>query len=247
MKKLLLIALSLSTLAACQHTVFLPGSLRQRPDVANVAWDGNIAFGMRKAAAVGVFDDLGSNPPVRATDPEAEVATLVPFPYVDVEIAFVKDVEVYYNTGFGVKWLFLGNHGEQGWRAAVFGGVPNDPWNGGSSNDDCDANCDKARTEFNGSELGLTFGRQVSDSVLLYVTVGKQQGKAKTVIEQTGGTTFTYNDDFEHSVASLGIAAGNEWFFTAELSAHTTTWKKEEGGEYDLKGTAYVLGGGYRW
>lgn len=233
-------------MSACGHSVFLPGSLRQRPDVPTRPGGGSVNFGVRQAAGIEVFSDLSSNPPTRPINAESDLITLIPFPFVDLSIGAFKNTEVYYNTGLGMKWLFVGEPGQEGWRMAVFGGIANDAWTG-TEQKDCNANCDKAKTDLKGLEYGFTFGKQVNQSVLLYVTVGQQKGDADSEIEQSGGAKFTYKDKYEHSVATFGLTAGASWYFIGELGMHQTKWVKDEGGSNTVHGNTYVLGAGYRW
>lgn len=245
MKKVFLTAFAALSLSACAHTVILPGSLRQRPDVPTHPGGGSVNFGVRQAAGIEVFDNLASNPPTRPANAEADLITVIPIPFVDLSISAFQNTEFYYNTGLGMKWMFMGEPGQEGWRMAVFGGFAG----GGSATkiNDCNSGCDKAETALDSLEYGFTFGKQVNSSVLLYATVGQQKGKAKSEIEQSGGTKFTYNDTYEHSVATVGLTAGSSWYFIGELGMHATKWVNDEGGSNTVNGNTYVLGAGYRW
>ena len=247
MKKLILILFAVSTLAACQHTLILPGSLRQRPDVSGEQWGGQVSFGVRRAAPITIFDDIRSNPPVRSDTADENISTLVPLPFVDVGLAVLPRFEAYFNTGFGLKWLFMGEPRAEGWKAAVFAGAPNGPWNvSGPTDSDCTASCQRADTSFSGAEYGLTFGKQTNASTLVYLTLGQQKGNAHTEIEQTANT-FTYKDKFEHNVGTIGITLGEKWYFLGEVGGYQTKWTKEEGGDYNVSGYSFAIGGGYYW
>lgn len=242
MKKSLLVLAALS-LAACSHSVYLPGSHRQRPDVAGKGGGVELGFGVQQLVSVEVFDDITTNPPTRTDGMGVELVELVfpVLPFFDINIGAMEKLDFYYTSGLGLRYLWLGEPGKEGWKSTVWGGAH---YSGNEKS--YDEGTSTATTEVDGMEYGLSFGKDFGQHRLLYVTVGRTAGKAKTKIVQTANT-FNYSDDFEHTIATLGASLGQQWYFWAEMSATQTKWMTDDAGSNTQDNTSFLIGTGYRW
>lgn len=229
-------------LAACSHNVIMPGSLRQKPEVAGRWGGGEVAYGVHRNVEVEVFNDITANPPTRTDGSTLSFIQLVfpVLPYFDVGLGLFERLDVYYNSGLGLRYMWLGDSKSEGWKSTVFGGVIS----GGSSTENEGAT--KAETILSGMEYGFSVGQNFGKSNLVYITLGQQKGDGKSTITQTA-QTFKYSDDFEHTLLSLGATTGEQWYFWAEISGTETKWKTSDAGTNTETNTGYMLGGGYRW
>lgn len=243
-KFILISTLSLQFIA-CSHMVFLPGSFQQQPVVAGRLGGGEVKLAAESTLAIDIFDDITSNPPDRDAETNESLisAALLLIPAMDVSVGLFPYIDVYYTGAAGVRWMFWGQPDKDGWRSTVFTGVVGRT---DSSSKDTAAGHFEADTDSTGMEYGFSVGYAFNRGNLLYLTVGRQDGKAKTDITQPT-QTFAYSDKFEHSIATLGWSVGETWYFNSEMGTTHTKWKFDEGGSDTFEDVAWSFGVGYRW
>lgn len=227
----------------CSHSVYLPGSHRQKPEVSGLTGSGNIAFGVQQLVSVEVFNDITTDPPSRTDGISSDlVEVILPvFPFVDLNVGIFQRLEFYYSTGLGLRYLWLGEPGKEGWKSTLYGGLHST----GQSRS-YEEGASSASTKLDAKEYGISIGRNFGGHRLLYVSLGKTDGNAKTKIQQPT-KAFNYKDDFEHSIASLGTSLGERWFFWAEISATQTKWITDDSGSNTQDNSSFLIGTGYRW
>lgn len=239
----LILLLLLLGLTACNHTVKLPGSFQQRPEVGGRLGGGDFNLSLERMTAVEIFDDITSNPPVRAQGTNDSLSDIIfpVLPSLNLNIGLLSYLDVYYNGNVGLKYMFLGQPNKEGWKSTLFAGVMNQ-----EDSTEYGSGANKAVTKSTGFEYGISVGKSIGKSSLAYLTLGQIQADAKTDITQPS-LQFKYNDKFEHRIATLGITAGEKFYFNAEISHSNTVWHFDEGGEDEVNATSWLLGGGFRW
>lgn len=245
MKLFLFIIIAMS-LIGCSHSVLLPGSYRQKPKTAEKQWGGEVNFGFQQTVEVEVFDDYKADPPVRTDGSAISILDVVMpvLPFFDVNLGILKDLDVYYTSGLGLRYQWLGDAKSTGWNSTVFvGGAGFGTGSNSKTEDDAGYS---AETKTAGLEYGISAGYYWTGTNGLYLTYGMTDGKSKTDITHPT-KTFEYNDKFEHSMVSLGGTYGETWYFWLEVSSITTKWKFDEGGSNTQENSGFLIGTGYRW
>ncbi|MFN9067547.1 MAG: hypothetical protein ACK5V3_09980, partial [Bdellovibrionales bacterium] len=204
---------------------------------------GDVAVGLNPYVSVEVFDNITTNPPTRTDGINSDLAqvALAILPFVDVNLGLMERLDLYYTTGLGLRYQWLGEIGKEGWKSTLWGGL-----NALNINADDTEGTTTAKSKVDGFEYGLSFGRDFGNHSLIYVTVGKTTGGAKTTITQPANV-FKYSDDFEHTILSLGANVGHKWYFWAEASATETRWKTKDAGSSTQTNSSYLIGIGTRF
>ena len=243
MKPFLFLIIAMS-LIGCSHSVFLPGSYRQKPKTAEKQWGGEVNFGLQQTVQVEVFNDITVDPPTRTDGVNLsllEIALPV-LPFFDVNLGVFKDLDVYWTSGLGLRYQWLGDAKSTGWNSTFFAGAA--AQSSGTGSDEQDTS--KADTKLSGLEYGVSVGYYWTATNGLYLSIGTTDGKAKTDITQPT-KTFDYDDKYEHSIFSIGGTYGEKWYLWLEASSTTTKWKFDEGGSNTQDNSSFLIGTGYRW
>ncbi len=243
MKNVFTLALLSFAMIGCTHSVLLPGSFRQNPSVGGKLWAGHVNAGFQSTVELEVFDNIKTNPPIRSAPGDSGfIQALIPvIPFIDVNLGVLEKVDIYYTSAVGVRWMFYGEPKKQDWKATLFAGsIIN---NASSKHDD---GASEAETKIDGVEYGFSVGKQVSEKALLYFTYGNQLGDADTKVTQTT-RIFKYEDKFQHSIFTLGLRVGEEFFFNGEVSQSQTHWKTTDVGSDRDTSTTYLASIGYIW
>ncbi len=240
--KLNLALLSLVFLSACSHSVILPGSFQQRPEVAGRSLGGSASIALQKTVAVEIFSDISSNPPTRDDGIDLELIEVVmpALPALDLNFGVLEKLDLYFSSGAGLRWMWMGEPKSEGWKSTIFGGVVS------PSETESTSGTAGAETKIQGVEYGLSVGKALNKSALVYLTVGKQSCDAKTTINQTG-QIFRYADKFEHQMYTFGLSYGELAYVMLEASLVETKWKTEEAGTDTESNNSWLLGLGLRW
>lgn len=243
MKPFLFILLA-SLLVGCSHSVILPGSYRQKPKASEKLWSGEFSFGVQQTVEIEVFNDYTVNPPTRTDGVNDGLAeTLFPvLPFVDLSLGILKDLDIYYTSGLGLRYQWLGDAKSTGWNGTVFAGASS----AGNGSETQNSGGASAKTDLSGVEYGISVGHYWTANNGLYLSVGTTDGKAKTKITQPANT-FEYDDKYDHTIVSLGGTYGDKWYLWLEMSSVTTKWKFDEGGSSDQSNSSWLAGAGVRW
>lgn len=230
-----------SLLVGCSHSVILPGSYRQRPKTIEKQWGGEVSFGAQQTVEVEIFDDITTDPPSRTDGTELGFSKFIfpVLPFVDLNFGILKKLDVYYASGLGIRYQWLGDEKSIGWNATVFAGAAGVS----SSTSSQDSSGASAKTKLSGVEYGISFGHYWTSLNGLYVSYGTTDGKSNTKITQTT-KSFEYDDKYEHTILSLGGTYGNPWYLWLEMSKVKTKWKFDEGGSDTQDNNSFILGTG---
>lgn len=230
--------------AGCSHSVVLPGSLQQWPEVAGRLGGGDFNLGLEQTIEFEIFIDITTNPPVRSTANGVGLfeAVMPVLPSGSFSLGILSNVDFYATGAYGARWMFWGTPREDGWRSTVFVGAIS----GSESSSSLSGGTITAETKLDGTEYGFSVGKLISKKFLVYGTLGQQKGQGKTTIVQPT-QTFKYNDDYEHSLLTMGTTIGEKAYFLVEVSAFETKWKPATGLSMKDSGTSYLFGGGFKW
>jgi hypothetical protein len=226
----------------CSHSVILPGSFQQRPEVGGRFLGGSSTLGIQRTIEVEIFDDITANPPTRfTTNGIGLVEVILPaIPSTSLNLGLTSFMDVYYTNALGARFQILGMPDQPGWKSTIFaGGLVN-------SGSETTNGSVIANTKISGTEYGLSFGYAFSKSDMVYITAGMQDGDAKTEIVQTT-QTFNYDDTFEHSILTLGASTGENFFINTEISVTKTKWKTKTEGSETTDKTGGLVSLGFRW
>jgi len=234
----------MSFLIGCSHSVILPGSYRQKPKSAEKQWGGEVGLGIQEMVSVEVFNDITTDPPQRTDGVDLDLLEIaIPIlPFIDLSLGVFNNLDVYYTSGLGLRYQWLGDSKSTGWNAAVFAGAAGY----GAQSDSENSGTTSADTEISGVEYGLSFGHYWTANNGLYLSVGTTDGKAKTKITQPT-KIFKYDDQFDHTIISLGGTYGEKWYLWLEMSSISTKWKFDEGGSNTQDNSSFLVGTGVHW
>jgi hypothetical protein len=226
----------------CSHSVILPGSFQQRPEVGGRLLGGSASLGLQRTNEIEIFDDITTNPPTRfTTNGVGLVEVFLPIiPSSSLNLGLTSFMDLYYTSAVGARFQVLGLSGQPGWKSTIFaGGLVN-------SGSDTTNGTTTANTKITGTEYGFSIGYGFSKSDLIYITAGMQDGDAKTEIIQTA-QTFNYDDNFEHSILTLGATLGENFFINTEISVTKTKWETLANGSETTDKTGGLVSLGFRW
>lgn len=231
-------------LQGCSTVVRLPTSTRQTPLTAGKSWGGHFGFDFASSAPVTIINDVRTTPPTRNSievGTDSNISSVL-FPGLnmltssnfDIAAGIIPNLELYYTNNLGVKWQFMGPNrvhqksaepvpeGESkkglGWVGAVFIG----PFSEGTSLEESGHRSDIAKS---GIEAGVSIGNRWDVSQLVYFTFATRGGKAGITVTQSSGTKYTYNDEYDQLIATIGITAGERFYFKGELTGVYINWK----------------------
>lgn len=250
---MLLIAICLGAVA-CSTVVRLPSSTGQTPRTGGRLGGGQVGLDVASSVDVTVVKDMTTTPPDRSeilVGRSDLFSSLFLFTGMtgsgfDIGIGLTDSIDIYYTRNPGLRWMFLGDNKGQGWKSTVFAG-PISALSKSSSNND------RSEVKINGVEYGISVGNQTSDSSLIYLTLASRGANADVTVIQASGTTYSYDDKYDHYIATLGAILGKTWYFKFEASANSVNWKGKPtpsatqtiSGAGDYGG--FLVGFGYHW
>lgn len=209
---------------------------------------GDISIGLENFMEVTVFEDITSNPPLRT--PAAGMGsaptlkTLFPsLPVVNYNLGIVPLFDIYYTGHYGVKAQFLGQKNKEGWKASVFAGYGTNT--SSISKVTCTGGECSGEVKLKGFEYGFSTGYGFSTASVAYLTAGQQKGDAQSKIVQPT-QTFSYDDRYEHTIVSLGLEFGEQFYFNPEISYTTNSWIMTNSTSKKTATTG-VVAVGYKW
>lgn len=242
------ITICFTLFSGCALTVLFPGSLNQRPDVSGKLLGGDVSVGLENFVEVTVFDDITTTPPSRipagggASSPTLK--TVFPYlPVVNYNLGLFSMLDIYHTGHYGAKFQFLGQKNKEGWKASIFTGYGTN--SSSISKVSCTGGNCSGEVKLNGFEYGLSIGHGFNSSSLVYLTAGQQKGDAKSKITQPT-MVYEYDEKYEHTIVSLGLEFGEQFYFNPEISTTTNSWIMATTTSKKTATTG-VVAVGYKW
>lgn len=259
MRFIAVLALSVFSIS-CSTVVRLPSSTGQMPVVGGGLLKGRAGFDLSSSVPVTVVNDITTAPPTRTTIDVGRdgnlIASLLGVGVVggsglDVGVGLTERIDFYLTRAAGLRWMVFGDPKGKGVKAIVFAGVGN---NSSSSTTTSGGSSYSSETQMPTVEYGFSVGKSMpmTDSGILYLTMGSRGGTAKTKVTHSSGTVYTFEDQVEHYTATLGWTAGTRFYGKFELSANHIVWKGSPfGSSAQLKGSNTIggatIGLGWHW
>ena len=245
-------------LSGCATVVRLPNSTGQIPEARGGFLKGHMGLDVVSTTSVTIINDITTSPATRSqigvgqdqnVIGEAVGFDLLAGTRIDFSLGLLKKLDVYFNQAIGLRYQFLGDAFNKGWKASAFVGRYNSEQTSSLGSET--STFYEGSTNISGTEFGVSIGNRVSKKVLYYTTLASRGGKADINVLVNHSKTEEYRDKFDHYILSLGLIAGSRWFFRAEVSGSQIKWRGEDANGNGIGGRGteggFNLGIGYRW